>query len=340
MTSVRAPLLALCMVAAIGGAARAQEVPSRRPGLDTLTPGPKLPTPESPEGQAVTSGGNPTNAANTDLAFGAYQRGFYETALKEALKRVAANKHDAAAMTLIGHLYEQGYGVKQDYATSAQWYAAAAAEGNVQAIFSLATDKLQGRGVKKDVAGAIQLFQQAAAKNDPLSLYNLGMLELQNQTGTPDFKKAADYFSRAAELGLADAAYALALLYRNGRGVTRDDKVAALWMDRAAKGNNVPAEVEYAIMLFNGAGIDKDESAAAKLFLKAASANNPIAQDRIARLLVTGRGIKPDLIEAMKWHILAKSAGEKDPWLDQFLNKLTPEQKKEVNAAVQQYVGF
>ncbi len=93
-------------------------------------------------------------------------------------------------------------------------------------------------------------------------------------------------------------------------------------------------------MLFNGVGTDKDEAAAALLFLKAASANNPIAQNRIARLLVVGRGIKPDLVEAMKWHLLAKAAGEKDPWLDQFLNKLTPDQRKDVDAAVHQFVGF
>ncbi len=43
---------------------------------------------------------NPADQSNVDLAFGAYQRGFYETALKEAMKRVAANKHDSVAMTL------------------------------------------------------------------------------------------------------------------------------------------------------------------------------------------------------------------------------------------------
>ena len=111
-------------------------------------------------------------------------------------------------------------------------------------------------------------------------------------------------------------------------------------MGIAAKENNVPAEVEYAIMLFNGVGIDKDETAGARLFLKAAAANNPIAQNRIARLLVAGRGVKQDVVEAMKWHILARGAGEKDPWLDDVLNKLTPAQKKAVEAAVHQFVGY
>ncbi|HTJ02599.1 MAG TPA: tetratricopeptide repeat protein, partial [Methylovirgula sp.] len=133
---------------------------------------------------------------------------------------------------------------------------------------------------------------------------------------------------------------ALSLLYRTGKGVPQSDLVAARWMGRAAHDNNVPAEVEYAIMLFNGQGVTKDETAAASLFLKAAAANNPIAQNRIARLLVVGRGIKQDVVEAMKWHVLARASGEKDTWLDDVLKKLTPVQKKAVEEAVHDYVGY
>ncbi|TAL80422.1 MAG: sel1 repeat family protein [Beijerinckiaceae bacterium] len=317
-------------------------VAPQQPGLapKRIPPGPQLPTPESPEGQAATNA-SPTDQKNVDLAYGAYQRGYYKTALTEAMKRVAANKHDGVAMTLIGEIYEQGFGVKQDDAEAAKWYAAAAAEGDASGMFKLGLAKLRGKGVPKDPAGAKALFRKAAAKNNAGALYNLGILELQKKTGgTPDFKKAADYFGKAAEFGLPDADYALGLLYRKGRGVVRDDKIAALWMSRAARENNIPGEVEYAIMLFNGIGVAKDETAAARLFLKAAAANNPVAQDRIARLLVVGRGIKSDLVQAMKWHILARAAGEKDPWLDTVLNKLTPDQKKQVETAVHQYVGY
>lgn len=306
-----------------------------------IPPGPQLPTPESPEGQAAATNAAPADQKNVDLAYGAYQRGYYKTALKEAMKRVAANKHDGVAMTLIGEIYEQGFGVKQDDAEAAKWYAAAAAEGDVQGTFKLGLAKLRGEGVPKDAAGAEDLFRKAAARDNAGALYNLGIMELQKKKGgTPDFKKAADYFGKAAEFGLPDADYALGLLYRKGRGVVRDDKIAALWMSRAAKEDNIPGEVEYAIMLFNGIGVAKDETAAARLFLKAAAANNPIAQDRIARLLVAGRGIKSNLVQAMKWHILARAAGEKDPWLDSELNKLTPDQKKQVETAVHQYVGY
>ena len=47
--------------------------------------------------------------ANVDLAYGAFQRGLYLTALAEAEKR--AKQNDPAAMTLLGQLYADGLGV-------------------------------------------------------------------------------------------------------------------------------------------------------------------------------------------------------------------------------------
>src|SRR6185295_11440369 len=59
--------------------------------------------------------------ANLDLAFGAFQRGYYLTAFNEATKRVDENK-DPKAMTLLAELYANGFGVKQDDAKAVEWY--------------------------------------------------------------------------------------------------------------------------------------------------------------------------------------------------------------------------
>ena len=65
------------------------------------------------------------NTGNLDLAYGAFQRGYYLTALAEATKR--AQQNDPAAMTLLGEIYAQGLGVGRDDAKAAQWYKLAAA---------------------------------------------------------------------------------------------------------------------------------------------------------------------------------------------------------------------
>ncbi|MEJ0094936.1 MAG: tetratricopeptide repeat protein [Methylocella sp.] len=281
----------------------------------------------------------PTADNAPDLAFGAYQRGLYATALSEAMKRIDANPSDGPAMTLMGELYSQGLDVRRDPTEAARWYKLASDNGERQATFALAMAKLKGDGVPEDRAGATALFEKAAAQGHPGALYNLGVLAIANNGIVSNFAKAAKDFEQAANLGDSDGAYALGLLYRNGSGVEKSDERAAEWIGLAAKENNVAAEVEYAIMLFNGIGVPKDETAAAKLFLKAAARDNPVAQNRVARLLAAGRGLPQDKVEAMKWHLLARTAGIKDPWLDGELNKLSPKEKAEVQAALHNYVG-
>lgn len=55
-----------------------------------------------------------------DLAFGAFQRGYFLTALEFALPR--AEKGDVAAQTLIAEIYAKGLGVAQNDERAAGWY--------------------------------------------------------------------------------------------------------------------------------------------------------------------------------------------------------------------------
>ena len=276
---------------------------------------------------------------NSDLAFGAYQRGFYTTAMSEATKRVKRNPHDGPAMTLIGELYAQGLGVEPNQAEAARWFALGAEAGDPQAMFALGVARMKGEGIEQDREGAKAMFLRAGAQDQAGALFYLGVMGLQSNGVAPDYTTAAAYFSRAAALGNIEAQYAMALIYRNGTGRPKDEAKAAVLMKQAADNDNIAAQVEYGIMLFNGLGVDKDEAGAARYFIKAAGHNNPVAQNRAARLYVTGRGVKKDLIEGMKWHMLAVSAGLKDPWLDSEMFKLTAEQRAAVELAVRRYVG-
>ena len=130
-------------------------------------------------------------AANVDLAFGAYQRGFYATALREAMKRLGKNPHDGAAMTLAGELYSQGLGVKEDKTEAARWYALGAEAGDPQAMFELAIARMKGEGVAKDRDGARAMFTAAAAHDNAGALFYLGLMTLQGNGVVPDAKGAA-----------------------------------------------------------------------------------------------------------------------------------------------------
>ena len=74
-------------------------------------------------GVSGTAGAN-TAALNeppgTDLAYGAFQRGFYLSAFGLAIPRAEAG--DKAAQTLLGLIYVGGYGVPRDPVQAVVWY--------------------------------------------------------------------------------------------------------------------------------------------------------------------------------------------------------------------------
>ena len=273
-----------------------------------------------------------------DLAFGAFQRGYYLTAFGEATKRVQATQ-DPVAMTLLGELYSQGLGVPRDLTKAAAWYAQAAKRGNKDAIFAYGMAKLMGpdetlkdpaqRGIEKDETGAILLLNRAAEMKVPAASYNLGIIALRPSNGPPDFGTAAKRFSEAAESGNADALYSLGVLAKEGKGMNADAKRAAEFFQASARAGNVDAMIEYGLALFNGTGVQQDDEAAATWLQKAAEAGSPIARNRLARLYAAGKGVPPNPIEAGAWHLLAKNAGIQDQDLDKFFNGLTEDMQLE-----------
>jgi TPR repeat protein len=298
---------------------------TRQPGLMPLYQPQRLP--------ATTTPAKP----GADVAYGAYQRGYYVTAFQEAMKRLDKNKSDAAAMTLVAEIYRDGSGVKKDSVEAARWYKLAADLGNPQAQFQLAAAALKGEGVPEDRKLAKSMLEKAAAQGHAGAFYNLGIMAID--ADIQDFKAAAAYFRKAAEGGNMDGAYSLAVLYREGRGVPQDIKEAARWLRMAADDHIAAAEVELGIMTFNGEGVPKDEAAAAKLFLRAAVRNNPVAMNRLARLYASGRGVSKNPVEAVKWHLLARAVGLQDEFLDGVLNNLSATERAEVEAAVKKFVS-
>ena len=259
----------------------------------------------------------PVSAA-PDLAFGAYQRGDFASAMQEAKKRLAGNPKDAAALTLIGRLYAEGAGVQRDPKQALDWFRRAAELSDTQGLYLYGAGLLADSPGPRERASAKAVLEKAAAQNHAAALNLLGEMALSN-ADAPDFEKALGFFRRAAEGGDADAKYALGELYKHGKGVAKDDRAAAQWFRAAADNGHSAALVELAILTFNGAGVPRDPASAVKLFRRAAELGNPVAQDRLAWLLAQGRGAPQNLAEARDWRDRARLAGLKDAELDLFL---------------------
>jgi TPR repeat protein len=268
----------------------------------------------------------PAVAAGPDLAYGAYQRGLYITALREATARLEKNPEDAPAMTLLGELYNQGLGVAGDPRKAVEWYRLAARRGDAHALSILGLMALEGRGLDKNQSQARTWLEEAAAKGEPKASYNVALLLLSSGAAS-DLPRALDLLRRAAEAELGDAQHALGVLYLKGQGIGRDPAEAARWFAGAAKNGSVAGEVEHAILLFNGEGVPANEALAARAFRRAALKGNAIAQNRLARLAAVGRGVPQNRVEAASWHLMAAAQGLADPWLDNALKDLSPDER-------------
>jgi len=330
----RASLLAVVLTAGLVTSAAAQAPiqlgpPATPPSKPAAKPAPKpapgksVPTqtirPESGEPAHTT-----TARRDVDMAYGAFQRGYYITAFALATQRVNDHK-DVKAMTLLAELYANGLGIERDDKKAAEWYRLAADRGDREAIFALAMFNLGGRiGTVNREQGA-KLLAAAAKLGQPAAAYDLALLYLEGQLFPQDFTRAAELFRAASQAGNPEAQYALATLYKEGRGVPKDLAEAARLLAASALADNTDAQVEYAIALFNGTGVERNEPVAAELLKKAARKGSAIAQNRLANVLAVGRGVPADPAAAIKWHLVAKAGGVGDIPLDTFMQKQQPE---------------
>lgn len=299
---------ALCCLAAVAQAAPAPRKPA--------------PPPAAP----------PSAGPKPDLAYGAYQRGRYATALREAMSRLDTTPGDTAAMTLLGELYNQGLGVPLNPVEAARWYRLAAERGEPHAMATLALMTVDGRGVPKAPEAGRAWLEKAAGLGETTACYNLALLLLA-EGGEADRARAAVLLRVAAEGEVGDAQHALGVLYANGGGgLPRDRAEAARLFLRAAKNGSLAGEVEWAIAQFNGDGTPKDETTAARQFRHAAGRGNAIAQNRLARLYWLGRGVARNPVEAAAWNIQASAQGLADPWLDSRLEDLSNADRKRAEA--------
>jgi len=77
--------------------------------------------------------------------------------------RKQAEAGDANAQFNIGSMYENGSGVKQDYAEAAKWYRKAAERGDARAQYNLGFMYLNGTGVPQDYAEAEKWYKSRGA---------------------------------------------------------------------------------------------------------------------------------------------------------------------------------
>jgi len=130
--------------------------------------------------------------------------------------------NDSNAMYNLGHIYEHGVGVQQDYSKAKQLYEKAIELENSNAMNNLGYMYFIGKGVQKDYNKAKQLYEKAIELGNSNAMNNLGYMYEHGPGVQQDYNKAKQLFEKAIELGNSMAMYNLGCMYRNGRGVQQD----------------------------------------------------------------------------------------------------------------------
>ncbi len=145
--------------------------------------------------------------AGFDEGLAAYERGDYETTLREW--KPLAEQGDAQAQTRLVSKYATGDGVPKDYPEAARWYQKAAEQGNAEAQVALGNIHYRcGREIISLCASAIPAY--------------------------PDYTEAVKWYRKAAEQSDAIAQLYLGRMYVAGQGVPQDYVLAHKWLNLAA----------------------------------------------------------------------------------------------------------
>lgn len=127
------------------------------------------------------------------------------------------------------------YFSKDDYNRQFFWTKAAAEQGHVGAMKTLAFLYSTGRGVKQDYQMEVIWVRRAIELGSIVAQYHLGFLYEIGRGVNKDETIAAAYFQKAADLGDPTAQYRLGLLYSEGRGVAKDREKAIAWLTKCAQ---------------------------------------------------------------------------------------------------------
>ncbi len=120
----------------------------------------------------------------------------------------------------------ESYYLDHNFSQAAHWYEKAAKKGDMASQTILGLMYQKGYGVEKNSATAYKLWGFAAAQNDPSAQNDLGNLFFEGEGVKQDYAQAAYWYRGAAHRGHVQAQQQLGMMYFDGKGVEKDIRQA------------------------------------------------------------------------------------------------------------------
>lgn len=197
--------------------------------------------------------------ADTAAGVAAYDRGDFETALREL--KPAAENGDPVAQTKLGLMFVKGLGMERDAPAAVEWFRKAAAQGDPEGQYSLGVAYDIGDTGTKDPAQALLWYRKSAERGYAKAQYNLGHM-LVNDPDPSGHVEGAGWVLKAAEQEHAGAMHLYGNLCGGGHGVSQNLLCARYWLARAdaageARSKKILAITEDGIAEMEAAGVPK-----------------------------------------------------------------------------------
>lgn len=280
-----------------------------------------------------TYSGTPLKEDEYDLAYNAYNAGYYKTAFDSAMKR--AENGDPAAQTLLAILYMEGRNIAQDANRAMYWYARAADAGDPQAQLRYGIDIYNGFHVQKDQKKGEEYIRKAMRARVSSAYFYYGKILMERAEQNNRFDVGLHWFLKGAAAGDINAAYAASRILAEGTPkIARYDKAARIFLEAAANGGSIVAQMELARWMIEGRGGMQDHRGAFDLMKIVSVHGLPSAQISLARLYYKGIGTKNNLIMAAAWYTVAKQGNLTAEDLENLLEGLSEEQMKRVQTRI------
>ncbi len=132
--------------------------------------------------------------------------------------------------------WHEAYGAMQrgDYETAFREFSILAEQGDAWGQYNLGVLLVNGQGTPQDYSEAVKWFKLSAEQGYADAQYNLGFAN-QEGLGTPqNYREAAKWYKISAEQGHTSAQTNLGLFYHDGLGVPQDYVRAHMWVNISA----------------------------------------------------------------------------------------------------------
>lgn len=144
-----------------------------------------------------------TASSSVDTAMVAFNKGEYDKALLQAAP--SAKQGNVIDQNILGRMYLEGKGIKQNYEQAQYWFLKAANQGYANSQHNLGLMYVDGRGVNQNYAQGIEWYRKAAEQGLDLSQIALGSIYQNGQGVTQSYAIALDWYYKAAKQGNSNA---------------------------------------------------------------------------------------------------------------------------------------